>query len=366
MKCLFFSIILFLSINAYGDPPAVTVPPLEGVQPNLVQPPPANLPPSVKAELSGTQSPNVPVNTPAYPQSQMQTPQNNPYEPKTHRISLEQAKSIPTSKDIRVMERRLKSLKSQYRVDDQVEKGTQRATHARFLRAKTIFPYIENSIYEINAAPERMTVIQLEPNENITGNKPKAADTQQWAVETTESGGDGGRIVNVLVKPLVPNIETNMFIATNKRVYYFVLRADTKAFMPLVAFSYPEEEVKESEARQKALYDAAQNQEPLGISPEKLNAFYSIEGDDVVWKPKTVLDDGSKTYLIMPPEVKNYEYPALFVIEDDSPPLLVNYRTKKGMLIVDRLFTKAQLRVGTEKKVNISRDGANDFKWFWE
>jgi type IV secretion system protein VirB9 len=281
-------------------------------------------------------------------------------------IGVKKAKPAPTPRDVKLAERRLRSMKSQLKIDEYVESGTQRATHANFLRAKTVFPYYENSIFEISTAPDRMTVIQLQPSETITGNKPKAADTVQWQVDTVSSGDGNDKIINILIKPLSVDLETNLFVATNKRVYYFSLRSDSEAFMPLVAFNYPEEASRASEAKSLDAQDKENNQESIGVRPENLNTKYTIEGDSVEWKPVAVYDDGHKTYLQMPQEMKNYEAPALFVIEDDSAPLLVNYRVKKQIYIVDRLFNTAQLLVGTDKKVEVARNGSNKSFSFWD
>jgi type IV secretory pathway VirB9-like protein len=52
------------------------------------------------------------------------------------------------------------------------------------------------------------------------------------------------------------------------------------------------------------------------------------------------------------------EMPPLFVIGQDGKPELVNYRAYRNVLIVDRLFTAAELRLGREKqqKVRIVRN----------
>ena len=65
-----------------------------------------------------------------------------------------------------------------------------------------------------------------------------------------------------------------------------------------------------------------------------------------------VYDDGTKTYLQMSPEMASFEAPALFVLEKNDP-LLVNYRVKHALYIVDRLFDRAQLRVGEKSAVDI-------------
>ena len=78
----------------------------------------------------------------------------------------------------------------------------------------------------------------------------------------------------------------------------------------------------------------------------------ALSGSSVVWRPLRVYDDGIKTYLQMSPDMASYEAPALFVIEDKQP-LLVNYRVKQSIYIVDRLFDRGQLRVGAKTAVDI-------------
>ncbi len=87
-----------------------------------------------------------------------------------------------------------------------------------------------------------------------------------------------------------------------------------------------------------------------------MNFGYHMKGPKEVWTPLRVFDDGSKTYLQMPPEMKSLESPALFVMEEKNAPELVNYRVKGDYYIVDRLFHLAQLRIGTKKFVTIYRD----------
>ena len=50
--------------------------------------------------------------------------------------------------------------------------------------------------------------------------------------------------------------------------------------------------------------------------------------------------------------MSSYEAPAVIVIEK-SQPLLVNYRVKHSVYIVDRLFEQGQLRVGPKTAVDI-------------
>jgi type IV secretion system protein VirB9 len=54
--------------------------------------------------------------------------------------------------------------------------------------------------------------------------------------------------------------------------------------------------------------------------------------------------------------------PPLFVVGADGSSELVNYRVQGRYMVVDRLFSVAELRLGTKKtgqRVRISRDGSH-------
>lgn len=266
--------------------------------------------------------------------------------------------SAPTEAEIAAMERRLAIARSQVRTAGAVESGTVRGERASYVRAKVIFPYYDKSIFEIHTSPDRMTTIELQPGEKITTSDglPKAADTVNWIVSTVESGEGANKVVGVLVKPRDPGQETNMLIPTNRRSYYVVLRADSQAYMPIVGFNYPFDEAKAEQARARAEEVEETRKETVAVPPDQIRFGYAIKGSDVEWKPLRVFDDGSKTYIQMPPSMRTSEAPALFVMEDEKEPLLVNYRLKGDYYIVDRLFGRAQLRVGKKNAVDIYRD----------
>jgi P-type conjugative transfer protein TrbG len=263
----------------------------------------------------------------------------------------------PTAEEVERLEQQLSRARAQRRAESVADAGTITATSASAARSVVVFPFVENSIYEIYTAPDRMTAIELQPGETIStdNGKPKAADTVQWIADTVSAGEGVERKTIVMVKPILAGIETNRLIPTNRRVYSILLRSASKAYMPLVAFSYPAEQ-SSAAAAQQAARDTAR--EPIGIAPENMNFAYRIKGKKKeVWTPLRVFDDGTKTFLQMSPEMHSWESPALFVIEDKKVPELVNYRVKGDYYIVDRLFHQAELRVGMKQFVDIFRDG---------
>ena len=97
---------------------------------------------------------------------------------------------------------------------------------------------------------------------------------------------------------------------------------------------------------------------------------YAIEGDNPPWRPVNAYDDGRKVYIEFSPGIGQGEMPPLFVIGPDGKPELVNYRVYRNVLIVDRLFAAAELRLGGEtaaegpdrqnRREAVVTDNAND------
>lgn len=264
----------------------------------------------------------------------------------------------PTNDEVLRLEKRLRAARAQVRADAVADTGLVTINDASALRARVVFPYTEGSIYEVYAAPGRMTAIELQPGEVITtdNGKPRAADTVQWVADTVTTGEGQSKQIVVLVKPIVSGIETNLLIPTNRHLYSILLRAQTQSYMPLVAFNYPFDEARGGAKAAAAAEVQEDERETTAVPPESLNFAYAIKGAKVQWRPLRVFDDGTKTYLQMPPSMKSWEAPALFVLDDGHSPQLVNYRVKGDYYIVDRLFHRAQLRVGEKHFVDIARE----------
>jgi P-type conjugative transfer protein TrbG len=221
---------------------------------------------------------------------------------------------------------------------------------AGYFNAVQVFPYSPGALYQIYASPGQITDIALEPGEQLTGSGPLAAgDTVRWIVADTESGSGDTRRVHIMVKPTRPAIETNLVVNTDRRTYLIELRSREKPYMPSVAWFYPEDQSSRSKAFP-----------PLPVIPEmdQRRYRYVIEGDNPPWRPVNAYDDGRKVYIEFSPGIVQGEMPPLFVIGQDGKPVLVNYRVYRNVLIVDRLFAAAELRLGADKqqKVRIIRN----------
>lgn len=223
-----------------------------------------------------------------------------------------------------------------------------------YYNAIQIYPWSEGALYQVYAAPGQITDIALEPGESLAGEGPIAAgDTARWIIGDTESGTGVTRRVHVLVKPSRADITTNLVIATDRRSYMLELRAGAKPYMPAVAWSYPA--------------PLASRQQPIPATPviprvDNRNYRYGLAGDTPAWRPVSAYDDGRRVYVEFPRGIVQGEMPPIFVIGPDGEAEIANSRVYQNILIVDRLFGAAELRLGSGKQqqtVRIERiDGA--------
>ncbi|MES8537198.1 P-type conjugative transfer protein TrbG, partial [Cutibacterium acnes] len=208
-------------------------------------------------------------------------------------------------------------------------------------------PVSEGALYQVYAAPGQITDIALEPGERLTGTGPIAAgDTARWIIGDTESGSGASRRVHVLVKPTRSDLSTNLVIATDRRRYMLELRAGGETWMPAVSWHYPE--FRSSTATQRWAAPVA----PVIPAPAARNHRYGLQvkGASPPWRPVSVFDDGRRVYVVFPRGIAQGEMPPIFVIGSDGEPEIVNSRVHGNVLIVDRLFGLAELRLGSGKR----------------
>ncbi len=207
-----------------------------------------------------------------------------------------------------------------------------------YYNAIQIYPWSEGALYQIYAAVGQITSIALEPGESLTGAGPIAAgDTARWIIGDTESGSGATRRVHILVKPTRPDISTNLVVTTNRRTYMIELRARESLYMPAVAWAYPA-----PPASQRQTVPAV----PIIPAEAARNYRYGLTGDNPPWRPISVFDDGRRVYVVFPRGIVQGEMPPIFVLGSDGEPQIVNSRIHQNILIVDRLFGAAELRLG--------------------
>ncbi|RDD97807.1 P-type conjugative transfer protein TrbG [Paracoccus pantotrophus] len=218
-----------------------------------------------------------------------------------------------------------------------------------YYNAIQVYPWSEGALYQVYAAPGQITDIALEHGETLSGEGSIAAgDTARWIIGDTESGSGNSRRVHVFVKPTREDISTNLVITTDRRVYMIELRAREALYMPSVAWTYPAQPAGKRQPSVAA---------PVIPAPATRNYRYGlqIEGASPPWRPVSVFDDGRRVFVVFPRGIAQGEMPPLFVIGPDGAPEIVNSRVYGNVMIVDRLFGVAELRLGSGKRQQVVR-----------
>lgn len=204
------------------------------------------------------------------------------------------------------------------------------------------FDWSDTGVYPVIATPGRITDIVLEPGEALVGSGAIAAgDTARWMIGDTSSGDGAQRRVHVLVKPTEPDLATNLLINTDRRTYYLELRASARTWQAQVSWRYP--------AQTPVLVDAPPAPAILDLS--KVDRRYRIEGDHPAWRPVAVFDDGRRAYVEFGPAVVLDDLPPLYRLGVDGKSTeIINYRVVGRRIVVERLFDRAEMRLGIKRQ----------------
>ena len=213
-------------------------------------------------------------------------------------------------------------------------------------------------------APLRICIIELQLGEKVIG-EPQIGDSVRWNLAPGQYGSGDTATSLVILKPHSAGLDTNLVITTDRRAYYLRLLSKPEDYVARVAFAYPADDQKKWQAHFAEQRESEQRASRLrDVSAQTLNAEalcfdYRVKGGSEHLRPIRVFDDGSKTYIQMPAEVQHREMPVLVILDAKGKGEMVNYRVKDEMYIVDRLFTRGQLVLGSGKKsekVEISRE----------
>jgi type IV secretion system protein VirB9 len=212
-------------------------------------------------------------------------------------------------------------------------------------------------------APLRVCMIELQSGEKLVG-EPHIGDSVRWNLSPAMYGTGASATPVIVLKPQGPGLDTNLLITTDRRAYYLRLLSKPDDYVARVGFAYPDDDDNERKWQQQLAEQKDQQARSARIAELAPNAVesmffnYRLKGNDSIL-PVRVFDDGRKTYIQISQTAKNREAPVLVVIGPDGKQEMVNYRVKDDMYIVDRLFDKAELILGSGKKarkVEIARE----------
>jgi len=223
------------------------------------------------------------------------------------------------------------------------------------------YNYSPDIIFRLLTLPELHTHIQLAEDEGVI-ETPVVGDSTQWRV----SGGPR----NLYVKPLRFDLETSMTLVTNKRTYQIQLvsghSASGDAYQK-VSFLYPDRDL-EIKLRKDAEAGAAEAEKVRladqviapNIDPTSLDFGFDIEGK-ASFRPTAVYTNGKFTFLVMP---DTQDSPAVFLLDEQNNPSLINYQVKGRMIVVERAAQRLLLKLGTVE-VHVTKHGLKNNRSKW-
>jgi type IV secretion system protein VirB9 len=207
------------------------------------------------------------------------------------------------------------------------------------------FAYMPGALYRIYCAPLTVTDLQFQPGERIVS--VAAGDTIRWEVSKTFSGLGAARTEHLLIKPVDSDMDNSLVITTSLRTYHLLLRATDHTYMAVVTWHYPNGTGFIKKFSDAASYDSQDSMNNnLKLANLDFNyKMYLVKGKQPAWAPKTIFNDGSKTYIQFPANMQ--EAPTLF-LGTGNDIRTVNYRVKGNYYIVDKVVQYAQLRLGQD------------------
>jgi len=253
-----------------------------------------------------------------------------------------------------------------------IAKNTKLATGAisddSYVRAVQYYDYMPGTVYPVYCAPGYVTSIALKPGELVKSTA--AGDTTRWQVIVTTVGAGAGEQGMLIIKPLRPNISTNLLIATDQRIYQLDLKSvEGEVYNTAVAWNYPADSLVTHHQPKAGDSPRQGGAVAKGIAFEDLDFGYSVtmvqpprafwepekKVEKPAWFPLRVFHDGAKTYIQFPANLGVLEAPPLFVLKhkDDTEGQIINYRVKGTYYVVDQILRAAALRMGDEPQQTV-------------
>ena len=198
--------------------------------------------------------------------------------------------------------------------------------------ARVTYEYKDDSLFYVNTKLGFVNDIELRPGEVVT--HIAGGDTKRWLIDKAIVGN----VQHVYIKPIEPDIDTNIIINTNQRAYrlYVVVSND---YDPLISFTFPD-----SPASGQRLRVPEDNPPIYG---DRVNKNYEIRVKKKADKsliPLEIFDDGRQTFIRISKDNK-YDLPVLYSIDpwNKKNIAMVNYRVKGEYIIADGVYPHGRL-----------------------
>lgn len=204
---------------------------------------------------------------------------------------------------------------------------------------EVIFKYEPHETFKIYCQDGFVTDVRFAPGETIT--YVGAGDSTRWIVDKAQAGSPMGMVEHLYIKPLKRGLNTNIVVNTNERTYQ-ITAVSGGQYNPIVSWSVEQDRLEAVNRQRRE--DAFMN-----VNAQALHFDYTFDKHGYSWSPEVVFDDGHRTFIRMKKEMRDTVAPAFFIIGKKGEMVLTNYRVVRGYYVIDRLFDRAQLVVGSTK-----------------
>ena len=186
----------------------------------------------------------------------------------------------------------------------------------------SVLEYLPNHRWSINTAPAGTTLILFELGDHIRS--IRMSDPSAFQAVVTASG-DG-----LVLRQVLPVASTSMLITTDGHNYDLLLTSSSNLPMSNIVYFVP--------AAPKVL--EAERPPPSLVKP-LLSVFYKFKGDKRLW-PKTMTDDGAKTYIRW---ADDQAVPAVFAVDGSGQEQTINAYMRDGVFTIDRVYERLIFRI---------------------
>lgn len=211
-----------------------------------------------------------------------------------------------------------------------------------------LYPY---GLAEVNLTTKKMmySKIVLQEGEKIMS--AAAGDTTRWNILPSYIGDASSYTPVVLVKPFMGGLQTSLSIITDKRDYDIVIQSvDSGDYMTRIGFYYPQDKADAINVGLPPDKMEGNDTKQPKINIENIKFDYVIKGSkNLEWYPVKVFDDGNKVFIKMPGNVSRAQLPIFMAIDAAGQPEVVNYRYYRPYYVIDTLFDRGVLVLGTDK-----------------
>ena len=185
--------------------------------------------------------------------------------------------------------------------------------------------YDPGQIVQLSGAPGYQLTVQLAPDEQVQN--VAIGDSGAWQVSVNGAGD------HLFIKPVQPDVATNMTVITSVRVYnfeLFPLHAPVPDMAWNVRFHYP---APEPEVDEVQFVD-------VSAASRRLSR-YRVSGDRLL-RPSSVSNDGEQTYIRW---AANQPIPAVFELAAGGGERLVNGAMRGDEFVIDGVPERLSFRI---------------------